>query len=109
MKTDIVALPKSQIARLKGTTGIRSSAGNRFLAEPLRQMKVPACNKASITVKFLNALSTSRFQNPMLGWGCRKLIDKKVSLCYNVFHRVAVNSERGLSAASHCQLTSESV
>ena len=56
MKTDIVALPKSQIARLKGTTGIRSSAGNRFLAEPLRQMKVHACNKASITVKFLNVL-----------------------------------------------------
>lgn len=56
MKTDIVALPKSQIARLKGTTGIRSSAGNRFLAEPLRQMKGHACNKASITVKFLNVL-----------------------------------------------------
>ena len=72
MKTDIVALPKSQIARLKGTTGIRSSAGNRFLAEPLRQMKVHACNKASITVKFLNVLSNSRFQNPMLIWRCRK-------------------------------------
>ena len=35
--------------------------------------------------------------------------DKKVVLCYNVFHRVAVNSQRGISAASHCQLTSASV